>query len=172
MSSFPARSNAILKPRSSHAGLFFLHGCGVGFPAQKFADPITAFPLRLVAVARQPPASRQQADCVGRWAVTAADPVVFAYRSFHVYHLCLGSAKFANSEAKTEFQLHGYERTALLRDVARGFPAIAWAGVDVPANSWSTGHLRKDGHGMARRAWTATPSTGKTSAKVAHVSIK
>lgn len=59
-------------------------------------------------------------------------------------------APVANAEAKTEFRLHRYERTALLRDVASGVPATARLGIDVPSNRGGAEHLREDGHGMAR----------------------
>jgi hypothetical protein len=75
------------KPRSSRAGLVFLHGCGVRFPTEKATDPVRAFPLLLVAVAGKSPASQLKANHVGRGTSAAADAVVLAYRSFHRCHV-------------------------------------------------------------------------------------
>jgi hypothetical protein len=175
VTSVPALENVCIRSATRCARLVLLPAIGRWFPAQKFGDPITAFPPRLVAVARKPPASQLKADHVGRGADTAADSSVLANRSFHgchVYHLCLWSEKFDNSEPKMEFQLHSYERTDVLRKVARGVPEIAWTWVDVPANGCGTGHLREDSHGLARGAWAPAPSTGKTPEKTEKVSIK
>lgn len=86
--------------------------------------------------------------------------------------LYLWSAKFANSEPKTEFQLHRCERTTLLREVARGVPATARAGVDVPPNSRRARHQRADGDGMAQGIGFATATEGKTPAKTSRMSIR
>jgi hypothetical protein len=87
-------------------------------------------------------------------------------------HLHVWSAKSANSEAKTEFRLHRYERTTLLRDVATGVHTPARAGVDVPPNRGGSEHFREDGHGMARGARPAPATKRKTPPETSRVSIK
>lgn len=170
------RAEAWLFPgRLALVSLLPLHGCGVCFPAEKVCDPVRALPLFFMAVARKPPAPQLKANHVRCWAGAAADTVVLAFRSFrrcHICHLSIGFGKFANSEAKTEFRLHRYERTAILREVARGVHAPARFGMDVPPNRGGAEHLRANGHGMARGAKPAPTTKGKTPPETSRVSIK
>ena len=89
-----------------------------------------------------------------------------------MYPLYVWSAKFANTEAKTDFQLHRHECTDVLRGAARGVPATAQAGADVPPNSRITGHLREDSHGVARGVGLAPPSTRQKAPEGSRVSIR
>ena len=61
---------------------------GSSFQPEKSANPIIAFPLLLVAVARKPPAaSAVPAQDMGRWASAPADAVVLACWSFQFEHV-------------------------------------------------------------------------------------
>ncbi len=110
-----------------------------------------------------PPAPQLKANHVGHGTGAAGDAAVLACRSFHRCHVCHLSLRFgksANSEAKTEFRLHSYERTAILREVARGVPATARTGMDVLPNRGGTEHFREDCHGVARGARPAPATKG------------
>jgi hypothetical protein len=78
----------------------------------------------------------------------------------------------ANSKAKTEFQLHRYERTEILREVARGVHAPARAGMDVPPNRGGSEHQRANHCGVARGIGLAPSPTRQKAPDASRVSIK
>src|ERR1019366_8132678 len=89
----------------------------------------------------------------------------------YMCHLSIRFGKFANAEAKTEFRLHRYERTALLRNLATGVHATARAGADVPRNRGGSENLRENGHGVAKGIGLASPPTRQKTPKGSRVSI-